>query len=234
MIPAFLLFESRGAPAAARLAAVKLYARRTSSNCQKVLWFLGELGIDYELVPTGGDAGGLSEPGFGELNPNRRVPVLVDADLAVWESHAILRYLAAAHAPERFWPEDPGPRSQLDRWMDWSQSQLDASFMTLFWGYWRTPEADRDRALIDLHIGRCRHYLSILDGALAGHDYVVGDDLTLADVPIGALMYRYVNLDVTDELPPRVARWYASLTERKAFRAHVMLPFDDLKGRLRP
>jgi glutathione S-transferase len=76
--------------------------------------------------------------------------------------------------------------------------------------------------------------MTILDDALEGHACVVGDQLSLADIPVGALMYRYANLDVTAALPPNVARWYACLTEREAFQAHVMLPFDDLKGRLAP
>jgi glutathione S-transferase len=211
---------------------MRIYARRTSSNCQKVLWFLGELGLDYEFVATGGDAGGLDAPAYRVLNPNGRVPTLVDGDLAVWESHTILRYLAAKFAPERFWSADPGARSQIERWMDWSQAQLDASFMALFWGHWRTPEAQRDVAANHLHVARCRHYLQTLDAALAGRRYLLGDELTLADVPAGALMYRYANLDVTDPLPPHAARWYAALCDRPAFQTHVMLPFAELKGRL--
>lgn len=213
---------------------MKLYARRTSSNSQKVLWFLAELGLDYEFVATGGDAGGLRDARYLALNPNGVVPTLLDGDFAVWESHAILRYLAAAHGPERYWPEDPRQRSAIDRWMDWSQSQFDASFMTLFWGYWRTPEGERDAGANRSQVGRCRYYMTILDDALEGHACVVGDQLSLADIPVGALMYRYANLDVTAALPPNVARWYACLTEREAFQAHVMLPFDDLKGRLAP
>jgi glutathione S-transferase len=211
---------------------MRLFARRTSSNCQKVLWFLGELGIDYELVPTGGDAGGLDRPEYRALNPNGRVPTLVDGDLAVWESHTILRYLAAKYAPARFWSDDAAERSRFERWMDWSQAQLDASFMNLFWGHWRTPEPQRDAAQNAAHLARCRHFMSILDGALAGHTYLLGEQLTLADIPAGALMYRYANLDVTDDLLPNVARWYGALCERLAFQAHVMLPFADLKGRL--
>ena len=211
---------------------MKLYARRTSSNSQKVLWFLGELGLKYEFVATGGDAGGLRDAEYLAMNPNGMVPTLVDGDLAVWESHAILRYLAAAHGPETYWSEDPAARSWIDRWMDWSQSQFDASFMNLFWGYWRTPEAERNSEANRKQVNLCRYYMSNLDQALDGHAYVVGDQLSLADIPIGALMYRYANLDVTEDLPPNVARWYASLTERDAFRTHVMLSFDDLKGRL--
>jgi len=211
---------------------VRLYARRTSSNSQKVLWLLGELGLPYEFIATGGDAGGLDDPAYVAMNPNAAVPTLVDGELALWESHSILRYLAAAHAPERFWPNDPAERSLIDRWMDWSQSQFDVSFMTLFWGHWRTPEAQRKVRVNEFHLGRCRRYLEILDGQLDENEYVVGDSLTLADVPVGALMFRYANLDVTDELPPNVRRWYRALTERQAYQAHVMLPFEELKGRL--
>ena len=213
---------------------MKLFARRTSSNCQKVLWFLGELGIDYELVPTGGDAGGLDRPEYLAMNPNGAVPTLLDGDLAVWESHAILRYLAATYAPERFWSDDPVQRSWIDRWMDWSQSGFDDAFMSVFWGYWRTPEADRNEGLIRMQLGLCRRYMKVLDAALADRSYLLGDALSLADVPIGALMYRYANLDVTDDLLPNVARWYEQLTKREPFQTHVMLPFDELKGRLAP
>jgi glutathione S-transferase len=196
------------------------------------LWFLGELELGYEFIATGGDAGGLDEPEYIGINPNAAVPTLVDDGLSIWESHAILRYLAAARAPDRFWPSDPAERSLIDRWMDWSQSQFDVSFMTLFWGHWRTPEADRKVKVNQFHADRCRRYLEILDGQLGDHEYVIGDRLSLADVPIGALMFRYANLDATEELPPNVNRWYTTLTGRAAYQAHIMMPFQDLKGRL--
>ena len=106
--------------------------------------------------------------------------------------------------------------------------------MAFFWGYWRTPEAERDDGANRIQIARCRRYVAILDQALSGQAYLAGDRFSLADVPVGALMYRYANLDVTGDLPPSVTRWYAALTGREAFQAHVMLPFDELKGRLAP
>lgn len=63
---------------------MKLYARRTSSNSQKVLWFLGELGLKYEFIATGGDAGGLDSAEYVAMNPNSAVPTLVDGALAAW------------------------------------------------------------------------------------------------------------------------------------------------------
>ncbi len=213
---------------------MKLFARRTSSNSQKVLWFLGELAIDYEFVATGGDAGGLDAPEYLALNPNGRVPTLLDGDLSVWESHTILRYLAATYGADTFWSKDAAERSQVDRWMDWSQSQFDASFMALFWGYYRTPEADRNIQMNRFHVQRCRSCMLLLDSWLSDHDYVVGDRLSLADICIGALMYRYVNLEATDALPSNVASWYRRLSDRKSFQSHIMLAFDELKGRLAP
>jgi glutathione S-transferase len=213
---------------------LRLYARTTSSNCQKVLWFLGELGAEYELVPTGGDAGGLDDPAYRAMNPNARVPTLVDGGFVVWESHAILRYLATTQAGGAFWPESAAERSEIDRWMDWSQSQFDVSFMNLFWGYWRTPEAERDESTNRRLVGMCDYYLKVLDVGLENRPFLAGPQLSLADVPVGALMYRYANLGVTRGLPPNVSAWYQRLTERPGFREAVMLPFEDLKGRLAP
>ncbi len=76
---------------------LKVWGRRNSFNVQKVLWLIGELGLAHEHIPAGGDFGRLDEPSFRALNPHGRVPVIEDGDLAVWESHAILRYLAARY-----------------------------------------------------------------------------------------------------------------------------------------
>lgn len=212
---------------------MQLYARRTSSNCQKVLWFLGEIGLDHAFVATGGDAGGLDDPAYRALNPNAMVPTLVDdAGRAFGESHSTLRFLAEVHAQDEHWPTDAIERHAIERWMDWSQSRFDVSFMSLFWGHWRTPAKRRNEKPNRFHVERCRHRLEILDRQLEGHAYVAGDTLSLADVPVGALMYRYAGLDITADMPANVARWYASLTERATYREHVMRPFDELKGRL--
>ncbi len=211
---------------------MKLYARRTSSNSQKDLWFLGELELEYEFIDTGGDAGGLDAPAYLAMNPNATVPLLVDDELPVWESHSILRYLAAKYSAAIHWPNDPAERSHIDRWMDWSQAQLDDAFMGLFWGYYRTPEENRNTTRNQRLVNQCEALMKILNDQLCANDYVAGDNLTLADIPAGSLMYRYVHLDVTRDLPEHVAAWYARLIERTAFQAHIMRPFDELKGRL--
>src|SRR5262245_29175994 len=120
---------------------LKVWGRRNSFNVQKVLWLVGELGLAHEHIPAGGSFGRLDEPSFRALNPHGRVPVIEDGDLAVWESHAILRYLAARYDRSGLWSADPAARARVDAWMDWSQATLQPDFlMGIFWGYYRTPE----------------------------------------------------------------------------------------------
>jgi len=123
---------------------LKVWGRRSSFNVQKVLWLVGELGLAHAHIPAGGDFGRLDEPSFRALNPHGRVPVIEDGDLAVWESHAILRYLAARYDQRGLWSADPAARARVDSWMDWSQSTLQPDFlMGVFWGYYRTPDSQR-------------------------------------------------------------------------------------------
>ena len=93
---------------------LKVWGRRTSFNVQKVLWFIGELGLEFEHISAGGNFGRLDEPGFRAMNPHGRVPVLEDGDAAIWESQTILRYLAARYGEGRFWQDDPVQRATVE------------------------------------------------------------------------------------------------------------------------
>ena len=212
---------------------LKVWGRRNSFNVQKVMWLVGELGLRHEHIPAGGDFGRLGEPGFRALNPHGRVPVLEDDDLAVWESHAILRYLAARYGRPQFWSDDPAERSQVDRWMDWAQAELQPAFLDgIFWGYYRTPEAQRDWPAIRRSMALCARHLGTLEAVLATQPYVAGDRFSLADIPAGTSLFRYYGLDIERPHLPHVAAWYERLQERPAYREHVMVPFADLRGRL--
>ncbi len=212
---------------------LKVWGRRSSFNVQKVLWLVSELGLAHEHVPAGGDFGGLDEPSFRALNPHGRVPVIEDGDVVVWESQAILRYLAARYGQGRFWSDDPAERAQVDRWMDWSQTALQPDFLNgVFWGYYRTPEAQRNTAAIARSIARCAQHFRQLDTVLATQPFLCGADLTLADIPAGTSLYRYFELDIERPGVPHVVAWYQRLQERPAFREHIMLPFSELRGKL--
>lgn len=212
---------------------LKIWGRRNSFNVQKVLWLAGELGLRYKHIPAGGSFGGLDTPEFLAMNPHGRVPVIVDDAIVVWESHSILRYLAARYGRPGFWSDDPGERSQIEGWMDWAQTTVQPDFMTgVFWGFFRTPEPRRDWPAIRASIARCNAHFLLLDRILAKRPFLGGDDLSLADIPAGTALYRYFELEIDRPPVPHVEAWYARLQERSAYREHVMIPFEDLRGRV--
>ena len=209
-----------------------IHGRLSSLNVQKVMWTIGELSLPHQHVAAGGSFGGLDTPAFLAMNPNGRVPVLTDGELAVWESQVIVRYLAAQYGRGTLWHEDPAERSRSDRWMDWAQATWQPDFMALFWGYWRTPEPQRHAARIEAARRACAQHLAILDAHLARRDFVVGDALTMGDIALGAGFYRYFEMGLPTPEVLHVRAWYARLCERPAYREHVMVAFDDLFGRL--
>lgn len=128
---------------------IKIWGRRNSFNVQKVLWFINELGLPFENIPVGGSFGGLDTPEFLKMNPHGRIPVIMNGETIVWESHAILRYLAASYGQPQFWSQSSKIRSQVDEWMDWAQTTLQPDFLTgVFWGGYRTPESQRNWSAI--------------------------------------------------------------------------------------
>jgi glutathione S-transferase len=211
---------------------LKVWGRRNSFNVQKVMWLIGELDLPHERIDAGGPFGQVNEPFFLAMNPHGRVPVIEDNGQVVWESHAILRYLAATHGIDRFWEAAPVARSQWDRWVDWSQATLHRDFLDLFWSFYRTPEQQRDWSLIKTQLQLSNTHFARLDRHLSNRAFIIGDGLSLADITIGAILYRYFELEIERPSLPHLEAWYARLGDRPAYRQHVMVPFDDLRGRL--
>jgi glutathione S-transferase len=211
---------------------LKVWGRRTSFNVQKVMWLIGELGLEHQRIDAGGAFGGLDDPDFLAMNPHGRIPVIDDRGTIVWESHAIIRYLAAHYAHGSLWPKDPAVRSHADRWMDWMLATLQPDFMDLFWSFYRTPDDQRDWSRIQAATARCAQHYRLLDAQLALHSYLAGNHLTMADLAVGASLYRYVTLEIERPAIPYVDAWYGRLVKRPAYHQHVMVPFDELRGRL--
>ncbi len=203
---------------------LRILGRDTSSNVQKVLWAAGELGLEFEREDIGGPFGGNDQPDYLALNPNGYVPTLIDGDYTLWESNSIVRYLAATHGAGTLWPADPRVRGSAERWMDWQIATLSPIMVTVFRGLVRTPPAERDMAAIVAARDGTARLFSMLDAALAGSDYVAGDEFTVGDIPVGIAAYRWYRLDIEREDFRNLERWYRRLTERPAYRQHIMRP----------
>ncbi|MEY4581675.1 MAG: hypothetical protein RL701_6378 [Pseudomonadota bacterium] len=210
-----------------------VYGRRNSLNVQKVMWLVGELALEHKHVPLGGSFGGLDTPEFRALNPHGKVPVIDDGGVVVWESHSILRYLAAQHSGGRFWSADAAQRARSEPWLDWTQTTLQPEFLGgVFWGYYRTPEAQRDEAAIARSLERSAQLFSLLDSTLKHSPFIAGDQLGLADITVGTQLFRYFTLAIDRPALPNLETYYQRLSERPHYRQHVMVPYDDLRGRL--
>ena len=213
------------------MAEMTVWGRHSAFNVQKVLWLLDELDVSFESVKVGGAHGGLDAPDFLAMNPHGRIPVLRDEQVTLWESHSILRYLAATYGAAEFWPPTPGMRSGAERWMDWAQTTFQPDFMRLFWGFYRTPPAERNGSQIETAKQACETHFRLLDRELATRPYLAGESFGLGDIPAAAALHRYFGMGLDVEQPRHVMKWFSRLSERPAFARRIEVPFDDLAGR---
>jgi glutathione S-transferase len=203
---------------------LRVWGQPRSINVQKVLWGLEELGLEYERIDAGGSFGRVKEPSYLALNPNGLVPTLEVDGRALWESHAILRYLFANYGKAPLQPSDALARARADSFSDWKSSTLWPPTRVLLVQLVRTPEDKRDRAQIDKAHAETLAALKILDGELARTPYVAGADFSWGDIPIAAVAQRWFNLPLSRASFPALEAWYQRIRERPAFKRVVDLP----------
>jgi glutathione S-transferase len=209
---------------------LKVWGRKTSLNVQKVMWTVGELGLGHERIDAGGNFGKLDTPEFAGLNPNRLVPVIDDDGFVLWESNAIVRYLAERYGRGTLAPEGRHAFARADQWTDWATTTLFPDIIaTCFLGLIRTQAKDRDTAAIAAAAKRAGDKLAVLDRHLDGRAFICGDTLTMADIVVGTHMYRYFNLPIERPALGNVEHWYRRLAERPPYQAHVMVDFEAMK-----
>ena len=204
----------------------KLWGRRNSSNVMKVIWLLEELALPYKQIDAGGPFGRTRDPDYTAMNPNSVVPTLQEADgFTLWESNAILRYLAARHADGApIWPADERARANVDRWMDWQQTTLGPPGTVVFQGLVRTPPEQRDMPAIEAAFGRLGQVWGLLDRQLAAHPFVAGPDFTLADIATGVYVHRWFSFERERPALPHLRAWYDRLLARPAYQGHCAQP----------
>ncbi len=203
---------------------LKLWGRVNSSNVQKVLWLCEELNIPYERTEAGMQFGVVNEPAYRTMNPNGRVPTIDDEGFVLWESNAIVRYLAAKHAPNALYPADLKVRADADRWMDWATSTLGGVIVPVFWTLIRTPAEKRDATKLAADVKALGDVMGALEQGLQGRKYVAGDAFSIGDIPVGINTYRFFALDIARPSLPNVEAWYKRLCERPAYQKWIMKP----------
>lgn len=211
---------------------LQVYGRASSINVQKVMWAVGELALPHQRHDLGGAYGGLDTPDYKAKNPHRRVPTIEDGGTVVWESNAIIRYLAARYGSGTLWDEDPGARAQADQWMDWMQTTLAPDFYGLFWAVVRTPVAQQDGSAIAALRQRTLKHFQLLDATLSARPWLAGERFTMADIPAGATLFRWQEIGQGHPPLPALEDWHRRLRERAAYRQHVEVSYEELRGRL--
>ncbi|MEQ8601387.1 MAG: glutathione S-transferase family protein [Devosia sp.] len=208
-----------------------VWGRKTSSNVQALMWCIGELGLDHVRHDIGHIHGGNDTPEFLAMNPNGTVPVLRDGDgPALWETGAILRYLAGRYGPDSFWPADPLRRAEIDKWAEWAKINITLNFTgPVFWRVVRTAPSMQDPVAITAALEALIRFLRIANARLERQAFLCGEDFTLADIQFGHVLYRYFDIDIARPDLPHIDRYYAALSERPAFADHVMVSYDALR-----
>ena len=209
---------------------ITVHGRTTSSNVQLVMWAIGELGLPHRRLDVGGSFGGTDTPEYRAMNPNGLVPVLQDGDVTLFESAAILRYLAARYGKEDFWPKDPAKRAPLDQWAEWGKITFAPAVLRMFIQLVRVRGADRDPAVTAGIAKEIARLAAILDERLGKGSYLGGDTLAFADITVGNLLYRYMTLPFEKAETPNLDAYYKRLTERPAFAEHVMVSYESLRA----
>jgi glutathione S-transferase len=203
---------------------LKIWGRRNSINVQKVMWTVAELAIPHERIDAGMAFGLVDAPEYRARNPHGLVPVIEDDGIVVWESNAIVRYLAAKHADGTWMPGSNAGRARAEMWMDWQQTSLMTGLGPVFTGLVRTTPEKRDSAAIETARAKTESAMRALDHHLASRQFMGGTNLTVADLALGPPAYRWYALPIARPELPALRAWYERLAARPAFQQHVMLP----------
>jgi len=205
---------------------LKIWGRTNSVNVKKALWAAEELKLPYQRIDAGLQFGVNDTAEYRRMNPTGLVPTIDDDGFVLWESHAIVRYLAARHGAGSLWPHDLRTRADADRWMDWTHTFSREFQRPVFWPLVRTPPEKRDLKAIEEALKKCAALLAIPDSALAGKRYLAGEQFTMGDIPLGCHVQLWMRLPIERPGHNNLRAWFDRLCERPAFRKIVDVPLS--------
>jgi len=205
-----------------------VWGRKTSVNVQKAMWLIAELDLEYERKDVGGPFGGLDTADYVAMNPHQLVPTLQDGETTVWESEAILRYIASKYQQSLF-PRDDAARAMIDQWMCWVQSTWSPAMTNVFVSHIRVPLQERSESIIAAQIATLTGVASLANSVLATRDFIAGNSLSVADISFGSFLYRYFTLEIARAELPALQSYYDKLCDRAAYKEHVHIDYEGMR-----
>ena len=181
----------------------------------RALWIAEELGLDYEHIPIEIGPAGARQPDYLAINPNGRLPAIEDGGFTLWESLAITLYLAKKHG--RLYPTTLEGEAKAWQWSLWSVQEVDRGVNIWSLHAVRLPPEDRDPQRLNEALKVLAPPFKVLDGALAGRSYLLGDDFSVADLNVAAVVSRAIDMDLS--ATPRLGDWLERCLARPAARA---------------
>lgn len=203
---------------------LKIWGRKNSINVQKVLWCCAELDLKYDHIDAGGKFGVNNTPEYLAMNPNGRVPTIDDDGFILWESHAIVRYLARKHGKGTLWPTEDKACADADRWMEWYSTTIWPNLQPLFWNLVRVEPGKRDMKAVEDSRKNLADNFKIVEAAVAKRPYMAGAAFTMGDIPMGVALHRWFLLPIERPNYPHLAAYYERLKQRPAFQQHCAAP----------
>ena len=205
---------------------MKLYYFETL-NPRKACAVARYLNSPVEFVRVDLGKGEHKKPEFLAINPNGKVPALVDGDRRLWEANAIMAHLARA-ADSDLWPRDDR-QIELTRWLSWNADHFTRHAGTLYFQHIIKPallRAEPDPKAVEEAISFLRPFAQVLNDHLRGRKYLLGDTLTIADFAVGVTLPYAEKAKIPVDEFPEIERWHARLNELPAWRQ----PFPEMKS----
>jgi len=191
-----------------------LWGRMSSINVRKVVWAAQELGLEFQRTEAGGQFGVVMTPEYIALNPNSLVPLMEDDGFTLWESNVIVRYLCAKHSTGNLYPASFNGRFDAERWMDWQQTTLNPAGREAFIQLVRKPGGQVDTGKVSSSIAATEPLLDMLNTHLASRAFMLGEQFTMADIPVACEIHRWYGLPRERVQRPHLDRWYQQLLAR--------------------
>jgi len=197
---------------------LKLYYA-TPSRAVRPRWLLEEIGVPYELARLDLSAGEYKRPEYLAINPNGTVPTLIDGELTLFESAAICEYLADRFPEAQLAPAFGTPdRGRYYQWMHYSMTSIDVPVISIFHHAIFKPEHERVRAIAEENRERLAAALSVVDQALAGRTYILGERFGAVDVMMGSGLIWAHGMRLIPRERGLTLAYVARLTQRPAFQ----------------